>query len=796
MDNIKKRNLRTLYMGLAFLTGINVVNLFLFLRPYDIKGLHPGHLWAEPLTSLTFLLGALAVTGKFNEQKWFVPLAWAAGIFMMALGLPKAIILLQNAMILPGTLFSKIPEGHGWDGAIVHEVAINNTVGFLILGVMFMSMASRHGAINRFLEYGGFVAAGAGLIAMVGYLYRAPELYSVPGLDPMSVVTGLSLGILPFALLGTQYDKGVFGVFFLKQEGSRMARALIPLVVIIPLLTGFIHLWAEQANGPSGSLGAALFTVINVIILLYLIWNYSIYLNQVNDRLLSEINDRTALEEQLKRANIDLEAIVQERTEKIRETETRFHSMSYFSTDINIICDEQERMIYISPAIREILGYSPESMTGKMFQELLHPDSAATYSDVHELLLSKPMVPQSTQLLARHRNGQAIWLEGTLNNLLSDPGIQGVMANLQDVTARKSAEDALLFSEEKYRNLFYNNPACIIIWYLDDLTIAEINHTVVQTYGYSYAEFMRLSVLDLRPPEDHATIRSFANDMLQAPSFQTISRTWRHLHKDGHVMYMQITSHKFEYNGRPAIISIQLNETMKVLLEQKLEEEQARNMREITSAVINAQEREREEIGRELHDNINPLLAASRLYLGLVKSSVERKEGEEDFLGETDKILLMAIENVRQLSHTLVRPRLSPDEFEASVGALVNLFAKSSGMQVEQELDDLGDAADDEDLLLSMYRIFQEQMNNILKYSHATHVTVGVRNTVDSIILRIADDGVGFDPNIQPQGVGLRNIRTRAAVFEGELIVNTAPGKGCELVVVFPKKAERDWTDL
>jgi|GEM_PF-2102083 len=796
MEKIKQRNLKALYMGLTTLTGINVINLFMFMRPFEVKHLIPGHLWAEPLTSVAFLLAAAAVIGRYNDQRWFVPISWAAGFFLMAQALPKATMLLQNAMILPGQLFDAVPEGHGWAGTIAHEVAINNTLGLLILGLAFMHMARHRGELSRLMEYALLVAAAAGLIALVGYLYQAPELYSVPGMDPISLVTSLSLAILPFPILGTLYEKGVFGVFFLKQEGSRMARFLIPLVVIVPLVTGFIHLWAEQANGPSGNLGAALFTVVNVIILLYLIWNYSIYLNQVNHRLLTEIDDRMALESQLTRSNQDLEGIVRERTEEIQETERRFHSMSYFSTDINIISDDQDRMIYISPAIREILGYSPESMTGRPFQDLLHPESSAIYGEVREMLQAQPMVPQTTQFLARHRNGKSVWLEGTMNNLLSDPGIQGIMANLQDVTARKAAEEALQLSEDKYRNLFYNNPACIIIWHLDDLSIAEINHTVVQTYGYTHAEFMRLTVLDLRPVEDHPLIRKFVADLGEAHTFQTVNRTWRHLHKDGHEIYMQITSQKIEYNGRPAIISIQLNETMKVLLEQKLEDEQARNLREITSAVINAQEREREDIGRELHDNINPLLAASRLYLGLVKTSMVRKEGEEDFLGETDKILLMAIDSVRELSHTLVRPRLSNDEFAASVGALVSLFAKSSGMQVDLELDDIGEAAEDEGLLLSMYRIFQEQMNNILKYSYASHVTVGVRNNVDSILLRIADDGKGFDPTEQSQGVGLRNIRTRASLFDGEMTVNTAPGKGCELVVLFPKQLAKKWVDL
>lgn len=112
----------------------------------------------------------------------------------------------------------------------------------------------------------------------------------------------------------------------------------------------------------------------------------------------------------------------------------------------------------------------------------------------------------------------------------------------------------------------------------------------------------------------------------------------------GEEMYMQISSNRILFNDRPAILSISINITDKLELERKLEEERIERDKEVTQAVITAQENEREEIGRELHDNINQLLASSRLYLGLAKSDWEKHKVYAD---ESDRLILKAIDEIR-----------------------------------------------------------------------------------------------------------------------------------------------------
>jgi signal transduction histidine kinase len=90
-------------------------------------------------------------------------------------------------------------------------------------------------------------------------------------------------------------------------------------------------------------------------------------------------------------------------------------------------------------------------------------------------------------------------------------------------------------------------------------------------------------------------------------------------------------------------------------------------------------------------------------------------------------------------------------------------------------------------LKLTLYRMVQEQVNNILKYADATKVDITIKENDKKLILTIADNGRGFDPTTKRKGIGLNNIINRADVFNGKVDIQTSPGKGCVVKVVFDK---------
>nr|WP_294904042.1 PAS domain S-box protein [uncultured Lacibacter sp.] len=356
-----------------------------------------------------------------------------------------------------------------------------------------------------------------------------------------------------------------------------------------------------------------------------------------------------------------------------------------------------------------------------------------------------------------------------------------IIGSLQDITENKKAEEQLRESEEKYRFFFNSIPASVFIWSLDDYRILEVNPTATANYGYSRKEFLTMTMLDIRKPSQVSSFLRFVEEVRQ-DSFSSVNRLWKHINKHGDEMYMQIVSNKIQYNNKEAVMAIASNVTEKITLEERLKEERQRMEHEIARAVIVAQEKEREEIGRELHDNVNQILASSRLYLGLVKE----KEGEHrSFLNESDVLIQNAIVEIRHLSHALIPPSMQDADLEKSINSLITIVQEGSGILVSREVSIADKNVMSEQLKLTIYRILQEQVNNVLKYAKATALEIQLKQKACKVILRVKDNGVGFNTDHKTQGVGLMNIKTRAALQKGEVKITSSPGNGCEMIVEF-----------
>ena len=88
---------------------------------------------------------------------------------------------------------------------------------------------------------------------------------------------------------------------------------------------------------------------------------------------------------------------------------------------------------------------------------------------------------------------------------------------------------------------------------------------------------------------------------------------------------------------------------------------------------------------------------------------------------------------------------------------------------------------------LVIYRIIQEQLNNILKHAEASEVEISLKNENEQVELTIKDNGVGFDSTAKKTGIGLKNIQNRAQIYDGNVEIISSPGNGCTMKVIFKK---------
>ncbi|HMI61529.1 MAG TPA: response regulator [Puia sp.] len=202
----------------------------------------------------------------------------------------------------------------------------------------------------------------------------------------------------------------------------------------------------------------------------------------------------------------------------------------------------------------------------------------------------------------------------------------------------------------------------------------------------------------------------------------------------------------------------------------------------ITETSIQVQEREREEIGRELHDNINQILAATKLYL----DTAIQTEATMELLLKSHENLSLAIEEIRQLSQSLVAPSLKGITLSQALSQLINNMPPSTSLELNLDTANYKEDIDDENLKLTCYRIVQVQVNNIIRHARAKKATIQLKRTPEQLEMIIQDDGVGFDTKKKTSGIGIRNIRNRVGFYNGTITILSAPGQGCTLTVTVP----------
>ena len=204
---------------------------------------------------------------------------------------------------------------------------------------------------------------------------------------------------------------------------------------------------------------------------------------------------------------------------------------------------------------------------------------------------------------------------------------------------------------------------------------------------------------------------------------------------------------------------------------------------QIETAVTEAKQIVRSDLGKELHDNVNQLLAASRIYMDL---ALRNKAKRNDYINRSSEYTLTAIEEIRKLAKGLVNDTIHNVGLCNAIGNMAHDFMQAYSTKISCELErDLQEHMSAK-FKLDVYRIVQEQLNNIVKHANASHVRINLSRNEVQVILSISDDGTGFDISQSSEGMGINNIKSRVLNYGGQADFISKPGKGCVLKVTVP----------
>jgi PAS domain S-box-containing protein len=345
----------------------------------------------------------------------------------------------------------------------------------------------------------------------------------------------------------------------------------------------------------------------------------------------------------------------------------------------------------------------------------------------------------------------------------------------------KEAHEKLQVKAENYKLLFENNPMPMWIISKNTFHIMDVNKAALDHYGYSRDEFLHLSSKDIWLGKDSEKYQEY----IKNASHQKISGVYKHGKKNGAAIKVDIIADDSVYEGEPAKIVLANDVTEKLKLEAELMQHRLLQQEMIAATAIHAQEQERDELGRELHDNINQILASTKLYLEMACNG--DTEMLPQALSKGYENVNLAIKEIRQLSKHLVPPVLE-DKLINILKEMTDEIYVATNTNFIFNVADFDEKKLNDEIKLMIYRIVQEQVNNIVKYARATQVDIYIANDANEISLLIADNGVGFDTKQKSKGIGLRNIENRVKFYKGIVTIRSQEGKGCVLEVSIPMK--------
>lgn len=218
------------------------------------------------------------------------------------------------------------------------------------------------------------------------------------------------------------------------------------------------------------------------------------------------------------------------------------------------------------------------------------------------------------------------------------------------------------------------------------------------------------------------------------------------------------------------------------LLHSKIKEQKIQAQKKISKAIIKAQEQQKNYIAQELHDNISQILFGIKFQLGLAG---RKDETVKELIKYPVEQISRAMDEIHLLSQNLVTP-LTDVNLEEIVCDLIQKINPNKENPININFTCVIPVQISDDLKLNIYRIIQEQLQNIVKHADAKNVSVALEIIDRNILITVEDDGKGFDVKQKRKGLGISNIIHRAESFNGKVEIQSMVRKGSKMAVTIP----------
>jgi PAS domain S-box-containing protein len=464
----------------------------------------------------------------------------------------------------------------------------------------------------------------------------------------------------------------------------------------------------------------------------------------------------------------------------LRESEERFRLVADSAPVMIWVSGVDMVRNYVNKAWLDFRGRSLEEEMGDGWMKGVYPGDLERLLAIEGTAVERREFYQLEYRVQR-RDGEYRWiLQSGVPRFNPDLSFAGYIGSALDITERKLAEE----DKERFLSVFdYSAVGMALVGH--DGRWIRVNRALCDILGYSEQELLATNFQSLTHPDDLDADLSYAQRVF-AGELRVYHNEKRYIHKEGRVVWVTLTasavpdaSGKVSY-GIAQVQDITAKKNAEAALRQDQEELQS-----LAGRLITVQEEERKRIARDLHDDLSQRLALLSVDLDMLRQSLtgdnEATRELERMCRETGELAV----DMRRLSHNEHHPQLALG-LQHGVASFCNDFARQHG--IAAKLIPEGDLKRiPETVCFTLFRVLQEALSNVAKHSGADLVTVTLGVHGDQAVLRVTDDGRGFEIGNE-RGLGLISMRERLRLVGGTMRVNSSPLQGTEVeaVVLIP----------
>ncbi len=465
--------------------------------------------------------------------------------------------------------------------------------------------------------------------------------------------------------------------------------------------------------------------------------------------------------------------------EEVRESESRLQKAMQIETVGVVFFNDAGELLNGSDSYLKMIGYTRQEFDERRLKtaDITLPEwMPRTAQALEELKARGVFTPYEKELV--RPDGARWWGLFAGARLNERESIEYVV----DITGSKLSQAAMRESEERLSLIIKSVEDYAIITTDPNGTINGWNPGAQKMFGWTDSEILGRKTDVIFTSEDRASGVPIQERQTAIETGKSEDERF-HLRKDGSRFYVSGIMQTLKNGKIDGFVKIARDMTDKIAAEG------IRRDKEMLQKLVGAQEDERKRIARDLHDELGQLLTGLRLKLEAVRKSCEDNEKLCGKIDETQLLAKQVDAGIDFLAWELRPAALDDLGLYAALEKYVREWSHYTGITAEllgSGIQKLRFAPEAE---TNLYRIAQEALNNVHKHAKAKIVEVVFDRRGDSIVLIIADDGRGFDPQDKTkrdQGIGLIGMQERAALVGGNLEIESAPGNGTTIFVRVP----------